>query len=325
MLDVAAHRVQPHEPAQRAVGDQRVDATGEHEIGGAPAQQLDALADGGGAGRAGGGHGHARPAETEPERQQRRTELGMTIGMVSGLSARTPCPSGVATAAPRRSPRRASPTPHTTAHRSGGGSSPHWSSASGAAPTARAATGPAAASRRASGRRPGRSRSPGRRATAVPRGSRSSANTSADAAAGAQGSPTAPPACCPAGGLDPGPEDGDRGGGRRRHGSDRYSTDQLPAISSCAVERHRVDELSQPGGEEAQAAPRLAERLAGERTGQRASPSSGSMSPVRVGRPCPGREDGQDVLQRQVVAGHRRADLEGGRVGEVGPAGALRW
>jgi hypothetical protein len=35
---VAAHRVQPHEAAHRAVADQRVDATGQHDIGSTPAQ-----------------------------------------------------------------------------------------------------------------------------------------------------------------------------------------------------------------------------------------------------------------------------------------------
>ena len=66
---VAAHRVQPHEAAHRAVVDQRVDATGQYQVGRPPAQQLHALTDGRGTGRAGGGHGHAGPLEAEPERQ----------------------------------------------------------------------------------------------------------------------------------------------------------------------------------------------------------------------------------------------------------------
>src|SRR6516164_7405294 len=56
---VAAHRVQPHEAAHRAVADQGVDAAGQHYVGRPPAQQLDTLTDGCGAGRAGSGHGHA--------------------------------------------------------------------------------------------------------------------------------------------------------------------------------------------------------------------------------------------------------------------------
>ena len=66
---VAAHRVQPHEAAHRAVADQRVDAAGQHDVGCTPAQQLDALTDGRRAGRAGRGDGQARSFEAEPERQ----------------------------------------------------------------------------------------------------------------------------------------------------------------------------------------------------------------------------------------------------------------
>ena len=76
--------------------------------------------------------------------------------------------------------------------------------------------------------------------------------------------------------------------------------------------------MSQPGGEEPQPGPLPAELLAGQRAGQRPCgrlqhvTGEGGQTRVR-------REDGKDVLQCHVVAGNRRADLEGRRVIEAGP------
>ena len=87
---VAAHHVQPQEGRHRAVADQRVDAAGQHDVGGPPAQQLGALADGRGTGRAGSGHGQAWPLEAEPERQVGGDRAGHDDG--NGQRAQRPHP-----------------------------------------------------------------------------------------------------------------------------------------------------------------------------------------------------------------------------------------
>jgi hypothetical protein len=51
---MTAHDIQPDEPGERAVRDERITPAGDDEIGRAPAQQLNALGNGGGARRARG-------------------------------------------------------------------------------------------------------------------------------------------------------------------------------------------------------------------------------------------------------------------------------
>src|SRR5215467_8510034 len=150
---------------------------------------------------------------------------------------------------------------------------------------------------------------------AVPGGSRSSENTSADGRAAHRFSHSSP-ALFPAGVFTPAPVTATGAGP-----GDVTTAASLdgPVAGDLQLRRGRVIGLvSQPGGEEPQPGSFLAERLAGQRAGQRMRKRlqhvAGEGRQARVRR-----DNGQDVLQRHVVAGHWRAGLEGRRITEAGP------
>ena len=154
----------------------------------------------------------------------------------------------------------------------------------------------------------------------MPGGSRSSANTSADGRPAHRFSHSSP-TLFPAGVFTPAPMTATGAGPRGRHG--RAVTRWTSCPRSPAAPLSVTGSVSVPARWRRTAGGFPPGRTSGRTAGRTAhARPSGSMSPVRVGRPVSVAIDGQDVLQRQVVAGDRRADLEGRRVIEAGPRAA---
>src|SRR5262252_3787828 len=203
--------------------------------------------------------------------------------------------------------------PHTTARLAGSGSSPHWPRASAAAEMASAWD---LSSRRTStGVRSAPGSKPLTRHTsaAAPCGSRSSSNTSADGRPAHRFSHSSP-ASFPAGVFTPAPTTatGTRLG-RIRAGTVTASPlldGPVTGDFQLRMKLHGIDQGPEPGSEEPQPGPWPAEPLPGQRAGQR---GRGRLQHVagESGETLAGHENGKDVLQRHVVAGNRRADLEG--------------